>query len=787
MRRIPGVTGIRSKLLVAFSSLVASIAVFIFLFFPARLERQAMRLTVTKAAAIRDMTGNSVAAGLLFNDKTAIDEVLAGVSRVQDVAFVVVWNTSGRVVGETGAVQMGSPPSSANGAVSNDQRMYVTSAPVFSGQDRVGSVSVGISLAVLRADVADSRRVGALVGILFGVTGLLLVYAISTLVTRPLTAVAATVDRIAAGDLTLRATETADKEVARLVRAFNRMVDTLVGAQGELAEMNEKLEARVVRRTAELTDSIEQERISQVALIESEIEARRTSQLLQSLINVAPQAIVAVDLDWNVTRWNAAAEQLFGWTATEVLGHPLPYIPDDDRSAFEGLKSSIVAGKATGPIEVRRTRKGGTSVSVLFSAGSLRDPEQNIVGYIAFLTDMTERKRLEEQLRQAQKMEAVGQLAGGVAHDFNNILTVITAYTGLLLLEERNPERRSHLEQVAGASTRAAALTRQLLTFTRQQVVQVRPVELNSVVRELEPMLRRVLRANIQLDAVLDDSAGIVLADRTQLEQVLMNLVVNASDAMPEGGSLVIETRGVDVAGRATGIHPNLPKGRYANLVVRDTGSGMDEATSRRIFEPFFTTKEVGKGTGLGLATTYTIVTGLGGDIVVMSEVGLGTTFDISIPQSLQGASESSLVPREGNAVPRASGTILVVEDETAVRTVVRRSLERAGYDVLEAATGEAGLAIAAQRSGDIDAVVTDMMMPGMNGRVFAAELAKRFPDLGVIFVSGYIDSSIGDTVVADDKHVFVQKPFAADELLAAIATVSRKREPMLLISTAAA
>ena len=765
------VRGIRDKLVLAFAVLLAAIAVFVFLFFPARLERQAFDATVTRASAIVNMAAYSLEAGLMFEDSTAVAEVVVGASRSPDVAYMAVWHRDGRLMASRGSGIPGDRPlMAAEGVVSADGATLITVTHVSSGTVEVGTLALGISLAPLHAEVLHARRMGALVGTLILGVGVLAIFGIITYLTRPLKAVTATVNRIAEGDLTSRAEETKDIELRGLVRAFNRMVDTLVGAQAELAAMNTALEGRVASRTTQLTQAITELQGSQEALALSEQEARRTSELLQSLIDVAPQAIIAVDTEWRVTRWNLAAEQLFGWSATEVLGRPLPYA---DATNLEDPELAITATRPGDPVEVVRRRKDGTTVSVLLAAARLRDPEGHPAGHIGILTDLSERKRLEAQLRKSQKMEAVGQLAGGVAHDFNNVLTIITACTELLMFEKLDGEGRSLVEHISGAAARAAALTQQLLTFTRQDVVHPRRIEMASVLHGLEPMLRRVLPANIRLTTEIGADLGAIHADPTQLEQVVMNLVLNAADAMPEGGTLDIELaaeRLDPVAAKELG----LIAGRYNRLVVRDSGIGMDEQTQARIFDPFFTTKEVGKGTGLGLATAYGIITALHGAFRVRSAPGQGTAFEVRIPDSAIAESGEYPVVTRLSESPRAAErlAVLVVEDDPPVRLVVRRSLEHSGYRVIEAMDGEEGLRLASEHRQILGAVVTDMMMPGMGGRAFADALKESHPQLGVVFISGYAENQLDEANLLDDRHVFVQKPFSIDELLAAIASV---------------
>ncbi len=760
--------GIREKLVVSFSVLIATIATFVFVFFPARLEDQAMRALRVKAEAIRDMAAYSVSAGMVFGDLVAVNEVLAGAARGEGVRVLVVRDTAGAVIASFGTA----PPEAmadipASGRLSNDEALYLTSTPILHESQVLGSLTVGTSLAELRAAVDNARRLGFVVGGLIFVVGLVTVYAISMLVTRPLTAVATTVRKIAAGDLELRAQETGDAEVAELVRAFNHMVDSLVRAQGELAGINHQLEQRVDARTSELRDAIAEQRRVQEALTQSESEARATSEAMQSLIDLAPQAIVAVDSDWNVTRWNRAAETLFGWSASEVLGRPIPFVPEEGYAEFRRLRERVIEDKALTPHEVVRKRKDGALVSVLLSTGAIRDVAHSKVGYLGVFTDLTERKSLEAQLRQSQKMEAVGRLAGGVAHDFNNLLTIITSCSALLLESPRAGEDREDIEAIQSAAQRAAALTRQLLLFSRKQMASNERVDLSKLVDDMVPMLRRLLRANIQCNTVLQADVGKVSADPTQLEQVILNLVVNASDAMPDGGVLTIETRSVRLDESYAARHAGVQAGSYIELVVTDTGIGMSAATMARIFEPFFTTKELNRGTGLGLATTYAVVDQVDGHIDVTSTLGHGTTFRLYFPQSEERTAEHRIPRRssENEAVTEHSFTVLLVEDEDDVRRTFRRVLEKLHFTVVDAASGEAGLASVRELRDSIDIVLTDLMMPGMNGRQFVDRLHTILPEVPGVFMSWYSDDTVSLDGIVDERHSFLQKPFSVAQL----------------------
>ncbi len=390
------------------------------------------------------------------------------------------------------------------------------------------------------------------------------------------------------------------------------------------------------------------------------------------------------------------------------------------------------------------------------------------------IEEVTERRELEERLRQAQKLEAIGRLAGGVAHDFNNMLTAIGGYNTLAL--ERAPDGsplRADLDEIRKATERAALLTRQLLAFSRKQILQPELLNLNAVILELEAMLRPLIGEDIVLTTSLDPALGPIEADPGQLQQVLMNLVVNARDAMPAGGALVIETANAEIGDDDA----TIAAGRYVSLTVRDSGHGIDAATLEQIFEPFFTTKEVGKGTGLGLATVYGIVKQSGGYVVVESEPDRGTAFTVYLPRDAEARTrpdgdeppaeapltEQEPEPEPAPVAPAAAETVLLVEDEEVVRRLVRQVLEGAGYRVLEAADG--GEAIELARDGHVDLLLTDLVMPKLGGREVAAELRRALPDLKVIYMSGYADGGILENGLLQPGTELLEKPFAFADL----------------------
>jgi two-component system cell cycle sensor histidine kinase/response regulator CckA len=503
----------------------------------------------------------------------------------------------------------------------------------------------------------------------------------------------------------------------------------------------------------------------------AEEELRRTMEFLreannrlETLIASAPLAISSIDAAGLVRTWNPAAERLFGWTAAEVVGKPTAIVPEESTAEFAGLQRRVMLGESLSGVELVRRKKDGTSATVSLFAAPLRDATGQVTGILALMEDVTDVKRLEQQVFQAQKMEAVGRLAGGVAHDFNNLLTAILGSTDLLLdsLPADHPGREEAGE-TRKAALRAAELTRQLLAFSRQQVLAPRVLDLNEVVANMDRMLQRLIGEDVELRTALAADLGAVRADPGQLEQVIVNLAVNARDAMPAGGKLTIETANVALPEAYVAALAVVVPGSYVMLAVSDTGTGMDAATQSRVFEPFFTTKPKGQGTGLGLATVYGIVKQSGGHIWVYSEPGRGTTFKVYLPR-VDAPVESARPDAVISASLRGSETILLVEDQDEVRNLVRRMLEARGYQVLMAASGDEALRLAA-RHGSIDLLVTDVVMPGMSGRQAALLLVPAHPKMRVLYLSGYTNEAIVRHGMLEPGIAFLQKPFTAETL----------------------
>lgn len=506
---------------------------------------------------------------------------------------------------------------------------------------------------------------------------------------------------------------------------------------------------------------------------------------LAALVESSDDAIVSKDLDGTIRTWNRAAERIFGYTAEEMIGDSVfRLIPPELHEEEHSLLNRIRRGEHIAHYETTRVRKDSRRILVSLTLSPVFDSAGRLIGASAIKRDVTSQRAMENQLQQAQRMEAVGRLAGGIAHDFNNLLTVISGLsimTAQRLLE--GSAERQNMDQVIRAAERATALTRQLLTFSRRQMAEIRIIDLNEILNGLETLLRRLIGEHITLHMARAREVGRMRGNQAQLEQVVMNLALNARDAMPQGGTLWLETRNVEVTDLIGREQLRLAPGPYVVLSVSDTGVGMDAVTQANIFEPFFTTKSPGEGTGLGLATVYAVVQQVGGAIYVYSEPGLGSTFKVYFPRVD--------VPLEGDGARRQVGyligrpsrdaTVLVVEDEAGVRSFAAQVLSQAGYQVLQAANGEEALAVASELGARISVLLTDVVMPGINGRVLSERLRALQPDLAVLYMSGYTEDMVLRAGVVADSSNFIQKPFTPESLLARVRTALAPLAPHLV------
>jgi len=495
----------------------------------------------------------------------------------------------------------------------------------------------------------------------------------------------------------------------------------------------------------------------------AEEQLRLSAGMLEALITSAPMAILMLDLEKRVTLWNPAAERMFGWTLAELFGQPYPLVPSDGWAEFEVFFDTVISGEGFAGVEARRSRKDGTHVDIEIATAPIRGVDGAVVGAMAILDDRTEQKQLEARYRQAQKMEAVGRLAGGIAHDFNNALTVILNACEIARLRHPGNPALVDIDTVERAGMRAAELTRQLLAFSRQQVLQPRVVDLNHIVSTSVDMLRRVIGEDLTVETILSSTMGYVRADPGQIERLIMNLALNARDAMPDGGTLTLTTRELP-PGHGFG------EGMWVELIVADTGTGIATDVMPHIFEPFFTTKDRGKGSGLGLASVYGIVHQSGGEVMVEAIPGQGAIFTVVLPTSV--GELDSTVDTPPIPTIRGEGTsVVVVEDEEGVRDVIRTVLASHGFEVVTAASGQEALRVAAEREEPFDVLLTDVVMSGMNGRQLAERFGREWPRARILLMSGYTDDFLVRTG-AKAGLPFLHKPFTPAQLLLAVASV---------------
>ena len=531
------------------------------------------------------------------------------------------------------------------------------------------------------------------------------------------------------------------------------------------------LKDRLVRLGPALLEALERAR-QREALREQE-------RLLRQIIDANPSLIFVKDWNGRFVLVNQATAHVYGTTVDALVGktdgdfnrntEEVAHFLRDDRDVMSSGQSKIIAEE---PV----TNPAGETRWFQTIKVPLRSPAEGTATLLGVATEITERKRLEEQLLQSQKMEAVGQLAGGVAHDFNNILTAIVGYTDLLAAElASNVRQLEDLEEIRKAARRAAALTRQLLAFSRKQVLEPRIIDVNAVVLNLDKMLRSLISENIELKTDLADNLGAARADPNQIEQVIMNLAINARDAMPDGGTVTIETGNVTLDDAYAGQHVSVIPGEYVMLAVSDTGCGMDAKTQSRIFEPFFTTKPAGRGTGLGLSTVYGIVKQTGGNIWLYSEPGKGTTFKVYLP-AIAALPEDIGKVAPAEAPRRGAGTVLVVEDDEQLRRLTHRALDAQGYTVLVADRGATALDIARRHKGEIDLLLTDVIMPDTNGRKLAETIRAARPGMRVLYMSGYPDGAIASHGMLEPGVAYLAKPFTTEAITRRVREVLEAR-----------
>jgi len=688
------------------------------------------------------MVGSNSTAALSFGDAKSAGEILSALQAKQNVINACIYRKDGLVFAsysrDPSQGDFSPPPAQTEStAIVNDH--MVLFQPILLNGTSIGTIFLEADLTDLRARMTRFLEIDSLVLLASLAVAFLLSTRLQQVISGPIRELADTALSVSTQEnYSIRATKRGNDEIGLLFDQFNSMLDRIQQRDTALQEAHNELEDRVVERTS----------------------------YLNALIENSPLAILVLDPEQKVQLYNPAFENLFQCSHKEDFGKPVAALFPFEKTlpettgAFGAISETTRVGLIT-----RRKRKDGSYVDVELHLVPLT-VNGRVLGSLGIYQDVTERRVLERQLQMAQKMEAVGRLSGGIAHDFNNLLGVILGYIQVIKrsLVSGN-SLYEYAEEIEKASHRAVALTRQLLAFSRQQVLEPVVLSLNTLVSGMEKMLPRLIGEDIELNLILNPTISQVKADPGQLEQVLMNLAVNARDAMPDGGKLTIQTADAEIDVAFAREHPGSIPGKYAMLAVTDTGTGIDPETQAQIFEPFFTTKGRDKGTGLGLATVYGVVKQSNGYINVESQRGKGSTFTIYLPR----IEETVLAPTKGIPEPqtvRGTETILLVEDAEPLRMLAQLFLKENGYQVLTAADGSEAQKLAAEYAGPIHLLLTDVVMPGINGRVLAERLAPSHPAMKVLYMSGYTDSFIAGHGVLEPGTHLLRKPFTEEILV---------------------
>ena len=701
-----------------------------------------LRAKTQDLSASAKMVGSNSTAALSFGDARSAREILSALQAKQNVTHAGIYDKDGKVFASysrDAADNNFSPPSAQSKSTAIVGKNMVMFQPITLNGKSIGTIFIEADLLDLDERLTRFLEIDLLVLLASLAVAFLLSSRLQRVISGPIRELADTALSVSIReDYSIRARKRGNDEIGLLIDQFNGMLDRIQQRDSALQEAQNELENRVAERTS----------------------------YLNALIENNPLAILVLDSEQKVQLCNPAFEKLFQCALQQTIGKPVVELfPNEKMLAEASADSEGTSYRASVSLTTRRRRKDGSYVDVELHLVQLT-VRGRVLGSLGIYQDVTQRGMLERQLRMAQKMEAVGRLSGGIAHDFNNLLGVILGYIQLIKRDlVSGNSMYEYAEEIEKASRRAVSLTRQLLAFSRQQVLEPVILNLNTLLADMQKMLPRLIGEDIELKLIIDPVLGQVKADPGQLEQVVMNLAVNARDAMPEGGELTIQTADAEIDVAFALEHPGSVPGRYVMLAVTDIGTGMDPETQAQIFEPFYTTKGRDKGTGLGLATVYGVVKQSNGYITVDSEKGKGSTFTIYLPRvELQVPAPSLSSPE--TPVIRGSETILLVEDAEPLRMLAQLLLKENGYRVVTAADGSEAQQVAAQISGSIDLLLTDVVMPGINGRVLAERLAPSHPAMKVLYMSGYTDTFIaGHGVLQPGTHL-LHKPFTEDVLV---------------------
>lgn len=773
---------IRTKFILIFTILLGLICVFIYSYFPLRLEKQAIQAIADKARIINDMTAFNVSSALLFEDKKNMEEILEGVNQNKDLAYLVVLNNKGEVFSaihlET-ALKADYKLLASSNPITGDKLIYRTRDPIINKSKAIGNIFLGLFLKNLRTQIEKSQLTITYVSVVIFILGVAAIFLTSTLITRPLKKMTRTIEEISAGDLSKRVTFSSKDEVGNLARSFNLMVENLEAYSSKLEELNNTLESKVIERTEKLQQEVNERKQAQEALKKSEEKYRRLVD--NSLVGIY------ITLDHVVKFCNRKFAEIFGYHGPEeILGkHMQELLTKESWEQLHGeenlknINKSNTRAAIPRRYELNGTPRNGANfqVEVLVSPITFQD-RPALEGILMDITNRKrteeEKKKLEDQLRQSQKMESLGTLASGIAHDFNNILSAIIGYTELTLkMVPEKSKAKSNLKRVLAASDRAKELIKHILVFSRKSEKERKPILLNKVVDDVLKLMRSTLPTTIEIRQHIPQMKNPVLANKAEVHQVVMNLCTNAGYAMgTKGGVLQINLKEIKVEHDGI-VRIPLEPGTYQQLIVSDTGHGMPPEIRERIFEPYFTTKKE-KGTGMGLSVVHGIIKSYGGHITVYSEPGIGTTFHIFLPICQE--KEVGVDTDHTSVFLPGNEWLLFVDDDPILVELGREMLKKMGYHVVTRTNSLEALEVFNTEPHRFDLVISDQTMPNLTGIQLAKEIRKKRKDIPIILFSGFSEVINEYNYKSQGINAFLMKPILEKELATTIRNVLDNR-----------
>jgi signal transduction histidine kinase/HAMP domain-containing protein len=741
---------IRTKLVLYLALLISIISCSIYIIYPSQIKRQAYQASIREATSIAEISAHSIGSAFYLGDQEAMATVFASAMQSRELTYIFVTGRGGSIIAgdarKPEAAFLAPPPERWN-RVTGDGSIYHAVTPIYLRGSELGKLHLGFSLTQAHQDVKLSRQTSALISLITLVVGIVTAVLASNAVTAPLIKMAATVEVVARGDLSRRAEAESSDEVGDLARAFNTMVDSLAFAQGELEQVNRVLERRVAERTSKLLVEIEERKKVEQAL-------RRSEERLYSVVEHLPEGVLLLDSDMLILLANPAGDQFLA-TAATVDGDVL-------KSLVNTQVAEVIVETVDGGWLSLSTEEPKKSYEVTARKIPLGENE---FGSVLVIRDVTQERSVREQLQRNERLAAVGQLAAGIAHDFRNILQGMMISAELMLLRSSVSESdQEELRSILENGERGAQLIQQILDFSRQSFTPLRPLDLEELLIEKVSLLERLIPENIKVELTAEPGSWVIAGDPTQIQQVIFNLGVNSQHAMPAGGELAIRLAWVYLESASVFPCPGMEEGMWILLQVSDTGSGIPKRFHDRVFEPFFTTKEPGMGTGLGLAQVYGIVQHHGGCTTFESKEGVGTTFNIYLPQLADDAPDAAMVS-SGTPMRGSGELVLAVEDDDQVLEGISRTLMAIGYTVVTATNGNEALVTYERHSSDIHLVLTDVVMPGMGGVELVTELRVKNPSLKVLLMSGYPLSELEKPVLKMPGVGLIQKPVSLDEL----------------------